>query len=152
MKNFHKLLSGYGFFFQQILGQLMEHILMGLQYFRRFLMCLSDRFRNHAINPGRCFRRTGQGSIPSQILILYSFQRHHIKFFQRSIPQPPGPQSALRSCYTIQGAFSFACLKRSLAFAALMPTNISANSEPEIKKNGTCSEIHCRAPQSPGTA
>ena len=38
---------------------------------------------------------------------------------------------------TMHGAFSFACLKRSLTFEAPMPTNISTNSDPDIEKNGT---------------
>ena len=38
---------------------------------------------------------------------------------------------------TIHGAFSFACLKRSLTLDAPTPTNISTKSEPEIEKNGT---------------
>ena len=41
------------------------------------------------------------------------------------------------SINTIHGAFSFACLNKSLTFEAPIPTNISTNSEPEIEKNGT---------------
>ena len=44
----------------------------------------------------------------------------------------------------MQGAFSFACLKRSRTLEAPIPTNISTNSEPEIEKKGT--------PDSPATA
>ena len=37
----------------------------------------------------------------------------------------------------IQGAFSFACLKRSLTRDAPTPTNISTKSEPDKEKKGT---------------
>ena len=37
----------------------------------------------------------------------------------------------------MQGAFSLACLNKSLTVAAPRPTNISTNSDPEIEKNGT---------------
>ena len=47
------------------------------------------------------------------------------------------PMVSISSINTIQGAFSFACLKRSRTFAAPMPTNISTNSEPEMEKKGT---------------
>ena len=46
------------------------------------------------------------------------------------------PFFSISSINTIQGAFSFACLKRSRTLEAPMPTNISTNSEPEIEKNG----------------
>ena len=38
---------------------------------------------------------------------------------------------------TIHGAFSSACLNKSLTLAAPIPTNISTKSEPDIEKNGT---------------
>ena len=44
----------------------------------------------------------------------------------------------------IQGAFSLACLNKSLTLAAPTPTNISTKSEPESVKKGT--------PASPATA
>ena len=47
------------------------------------------------------------------------------------------PIVSISSINTIQGAFSFACLKRSRTLEAPIPTNISTNSEPEIEKNGT---------------
>ena len=47
------------------------------------------------------------------------------------------PMVSISSMNTIQGAFSWACLNKSLTFAAPIPTNISTNSEPEIEKNGT---------------
>ena len=47
------------------------------------------------------------------------------------------PIVSISSMKTIQGAFSEACLKRSLTLLAPMPTNISTNSEPEIEKKGT---------------
>ena len=37
----------------------------------------------------------------------------------------------------MQGAFSFACLKRSLTLDAPTPTNISTKSEPDNEKKGT---------------
>ena len=37
----------------------------------------------------------------------------------------------------MQGAFSFACLKRSLTRDAPTPTNISTKSEPDKEKKGT---------------
>ena len=48
------------------------------------------------------------------------------------------PMVSISSIKTIQGAFSFACLNKSLTRLAPIPTNISTNSEPEIEKNGTC--------------
>ena len=45
--------------------------------------------------------------------------------------------ASISSINTIQGAFSFACLKRSLTFEAPIPTNNSTNSEPDMEKNGT---------------
>ena len=48
------------------------------------------------------------------------------------------PMVSISSMNTMQGAFSFACLKRSRTFAAPMPTNISTNSLPEMEKKGTC--------------
>ena len=47
------------------------------------------------------------------------------------------PMVSISSINTIHGAFSFACLNKSLTFAAPIPTNISTNSEPEIEKKGT---------------
>ena len=47
------------------------------------------------------------------------------------------PTVSISSINTMQGAFSFACLKRSRTLAAPRPTNISTNSEPEIWKKGT---------------
>ena len=54
------------------------------------------------------------------------------------------PMASISSIKTIHGAFSLACLKRSLTLEAPIPTNISTNSEPDIEKNGT--------PASPATA
>ena len=54
------------------------------------------------------------------------------------------PTASISSMKMMQGAFSFACLKRSRTFAAPRPTNISTNSEPAIWKKGT--------PASPATA
>ena len=57
---------------------------------------------------------------------------------------PPGipvsrflPIVSISSINTIHGAFSLACLNKSLTFAAPIPTNISTNSDPDIEKNGT---------------
>ena len=47
------------------------------------------------------------------------------------------PTASISSMNTIQGAFSLACLNRSLTLEAPTPTNISTKSEPEIEKNGT---------------
>ena len=55
-------------------------------------------------------------------------------------PTPPSlflPMVSISSMNTMHGAFSLACLKRSLTLAAPMPTNISTNSEPDMEKNGT---------------
>ena len=63
------------------------------------------------------------------------------------IPLAPSlflPIASISSMNTIQGAFSLACLNKSLTLAAPIPTNISINSDPEIEKNGT--------PASPATA
>ena len=54
------------------------------------------------------------------------------------------PMASISSMKMIQGAFSFACLNKSLTLAAPTPTNISTKSEPERVKNGT--------PASPATA
>ena len=59
-----------------------------------------------------------------------------------SLPPIPPPSRflpivSISSINTIHGAFSWACLNKSLTFAAPIPTNISTNSEPEIEKNGT---------------
>ncbi len=58
---------------------------------------------------------------------------------------PPGicplprerPMASISSIKTIQGAFSLACLNKSLTLAAPTPTNISTKSEPDNVKNGT---------------
>ena len=47
------------------------------------------------------------------------------------------PMASISSINTIQGAFSFACLNRSLTLDAPIPTNISTNSEPDMEKKGT---------------
>ena len=47
------------------------------------------------------------------------------------------PMASISSIKTIQGAFSTACLNKSLTREAPTPTNISTNSEPESEKNGT---------------
>ena len=47
------------------------------------------------------------------------------------------PTASISSMNTIQGAFSLACLNRSLTREAPTPTNISTKSDPEIEKNGT---------------
>ena len=47
------------------------------------------------------------------------------------------PMVSISSMNTIHGAFSFACLNKSLTLAAPIPTNISTNSEPEMEKKGT---------------
>ena len=47
------------------------------------------------------------------------------------------PMASISSMKTIHGAFSLACLKRSLTLAAPTPTNISTKSEPEREKKGT---------------
>jgi len=47
------------------------------------------------------------------------------------------PTASISSMNTIQGAFSLACLKRSLTREAPTPTNISTKSDPDIEKNGT---------------
>ena len=47
------------------------------------------------------------------------------------------PTASISSMKTIQGAFSLACLKRSLTLEAPTPTNISTKSEPDIEKKGT---------------
>ena len=45
--------------------------------------------------------------------------------------------ASISSINTIQGAFSLACLNKSLTLDAPTPTNISTKSEPEIEKKGT---------------
>ena len=47
------------------------------------------------------------------------------------------PIASISSMKTIHGAFSSACLNKSLTLAAPIPTNISTKSEPDIEKNGT---------------
>ena len=47
------------------------------------------------------------------------------------------PMVSISSMNTMQGAFSEACLKRSLTLLAPIPTNISTNSDPEMEKKGT---------------
>ena len=54
------------------------------------------------------------------------------------------PTASISSMKTMQGAFFFACSKRSRTREAPTPTNISTKSEPEMEKNGT--------PASPATA
>ena len=54
------------------------------------------------------------------------------------------PMASISSIKMIQGAFSFACLKRSRTRAAPTPTNISTKSDPDSVKKGT--------PASPATA
>ena len=48
------------------------------------------------------------------------------------------PTASISSMNMIHGAFSLACLKRSLTRLAPTPTNISTKSEPLRLKNGTC--------------
>ena len=45
--------------------------------------------------------------------------------------------ASISSIKTIHGAFSLACLNKSLTLEAPIPTNISTNSDPDIEKNGT---------------
>ena len=47
------------------------------------------------------------------------------------------PIESISSMNTIHGAFSSACLNKSLTLEAPTPTNISTKSEPESEKNGT---------------
>ncbi len=47
------------------------------------------------------------------------------------------PTASISSINTMQGAFSLACLNRSLTLEAPTPTNISTKSEPDMEKNGT---------------
>src|SRR6187431_1943510 len=47
------------------------------------------------------------------------------------------PTASISSMKMMQGAFFFACSKRSRTRLAPTPTNISTKSEPEIEKNGT---------------
>ena len=47
------------------------------------------------------------------------------------------PMASISSMNTIHGAFSFACLNKSLTLEAPIPTNNSTNSLPEMEKNGT---------------
>src|SRR5574344_575034 len=47
------------------------------------------------------------------------------------------PTASISSINTIQGAFSLACLKRSLTREAPTPTNISTKSDPANEKKGT---------------
>ncbi len=47
------------------------------------------------------------------------------------------PIESISSINTIQGAFSSACLNKSLTLEAPTPTNISTKSEPDNEKNGT---------------
>ena len=54
------------------------------------------------------------------------------------------PTASISSMKMMDGAASFACLKRSRTRLAPTPTNISTKSEPDIEKNGT--------PASPATA
>ena len=54
------------------------------------------------------------------------------------VPSRFFPMVSISSMNTMQGAFSLACLNKSLTLAAPTPANISTNSEPEMEKNGTC--------------
>jgi len=47
------------------------------------------------------------------------------------------PIASISSIKIILGAFSFACLNKSLTLEAPTPTNISTKSEPDKEKNGT---------------
>ena len=47
------------------------------------------------------------------------------------------PTASISSMKIIQGAFSFACLNKSLTLDAPTPTNISTKSDPDIEKKGT---------------
>ena len=47
------------------------------------------------------------------------------------------PIASISSIKIIDGAFSFACLNRSLTLEAPTPTNISTKSDPEREKKGT---------------
>ena len=47
------------------------------------------------------------------------------------------PMASISSMKMMHGAFSLACLNRSLTLAAPIPTNICTNSEPEMAKKGT---------------
>ena len=47
------------------------------------------------------------------------------------------PIASISSINIIQGAFSFACLNKSLTLEAPTPTNISTKSDPDIEKKGT---------------
>ena len=47
------------------------------------------------------------------------------------------PTASISSIKIIQGAFTFACLNKSLTREAPTPTNISTKSEPLMLKNGT---------------
>ena len=47
------------------------------------------------------------------------------------------PIESISSINTIHGAFSSACLNKSLTLEAPTPTNISTKSEPDNEKNGT---------------
>ena len=55
-----------------------------------------------------------------------------IAFFPRA-----RPIASISSMKIIDGAFSFACLNKSLTLEAPTPTNISTKSEPEREKKGT---------------
>ena len=47
------------------------------------------------------------------------------------------PIASISSINIIEGAFSFACLNKSLTLEAPTPTNISTKSEPDNEKKGT---------------
>ncbi len=55
-----------------------------------------------------------------------------ILFFPRALPT-----ASISSIKIIAGAFSFACLNKSLTLDAPTPTNISTKSEPDNEKKGT---------------
>ena len=63
-----------------------------------------------------------------------------------SLPEIPDPSLLLpivsiSSIKIMQGAFSTACLNKSLTLAAPRPTNISTKAEPEIEKKGTSASL-----------
>ena len=63
-----------------------------------------------------------------------------------SFPEKPEPSLffpivSISSINIIQGAFSTACLNKSLTLAAPSPTNISTKAEPDIEKKGTSASL-----------
>ncbi len=67
-------------------------------------------------------------------LRVFSLSSFDPKFALRPLARPTASISSIK---TMQGAFSFACLNRSLTLEAPTPTNISTKSEPDMEKNGT---------------